>query len=268
MYETNLETQTSTYKQFIPSSELCFQEIMATGEPAIFAEVDKLLAQRSELKTKRNRDSAAILFETVCPPPFDAISEWHSARELLAESLMRERELERKQTSNEDNEDDDRSTVLLTLQNNICAGGYGPGFRQDIQYCMPWKRVKGTALGERFGTNKFVYVAYDMSLPSKASEEDKQISTCIDTLTGTEDNEAGEGTMEQAGDISVEHGIQSVTVTTESPRVKKETVERKEVLCLYDAEMDDGAGELNVKELNSITDFVPPTRFITCRAFS
>jgi hypothetical protein len=125
-----------------------------------------------------------------------------------------------KALSKTDDESTNESTVLLTLQNNMC---FGSGFRQDVQYIIPWKKVKNTLIGQRFGSEKFIYLGYDMSFPPKASEEDRQISSCIKTLTEDAD-------------------------------------------VLYDAEMDDGAGEELIRKLNSQA-CVAPTRFIVCRGF-
>ncbi len=147
-------------------------------------------------------------------------------------------------------EADDESTVLLTFQNNMCFGG---GFRQDLQYFIPWKKIKNTLIGQRFGSDKFLYLGYDMSFPPKASEEDRQICKCIQTLTKDldvlYDAEMGDGATQE--NIKKLNSLASFVPPT----------------LLYDAEMDDGPGQENIKKLNSLASFVPPTRFIVCRGF-
>jgi hypothetical protein len=76
---------------------------------------------------------------------------------------------------------DDKSTVLLTVQNNMCGGG---GFRQDTQYLVQWTAVKDTIVGQRFGSNQpdFLHLNSDMSVPHLASPEHIQIDECVQNL--------------------------------------------------------------------------------------
>ncbi len=269
---------------------------MENKEPELFAEVGKLISKkRKEVNLSWTISDDSYLRDYV------------AAKELLVESLKREKK------------DDDQSTVLLTFQNNMCGGGYGPGFRQDMQYCIPWKKVKDTVVGKRFVPDKkFLYVSYDMSLPSKASEEDKELSACIDSFIGG--NEEEEETTKKTTDnkkamedkrydeamtycdsivhefmgepvdktdadktavdktdadktavdkTAVDKTDADKTDTDKTDADKDKTVvDEATIHLLYDAEMDDGAGESNLEELNSLKLFVPPTRFITCRAFS
>ena len=140
------------------------------AEDAVLQEVDALLFKRAKLNHCRAQEKSSNdeAYENL-------VSRYDAARELIAEFLKKNPQDEKVIDV------DANSTVLLTIQNNMCGGG---GFRQDMQHLIKWSAVKDTIIGKRFGQHQpdFLYVSSDMSVPSEASSEDKQVDACIREL--------------------------------------------------------------------------------------
>jgi hypothetical protein len=145
-------------------------KVVDENEAELFAEVDALIFKRRKL----DNPNAPEIMRSVQ----DHLRAYTSARDLLAECIKKTKQDAEKK---EQDDLDGGSSLLLTVQNNMC---HGSGFRQDMQYLVAWRDVKNTIIGKLLGPNvpDFLYVSTDMSIRSSASEEDKQMDACVDEL--------------------------------------------------------------------------------------